>query len=87
MRNSFIGLFSFSYCLLYIYTDNCLPYFFSSFFGNRLVRAHWNPSRLEAIKSAYKQRYGKPLEARVKGETSGDYQKLLVAIVKSSEKV
>jgi len=53
----------------------------------RLVRAHWNPNRLEAIKSAYKQRYGKPLEARVKGETSGDYQKLLVAIVKSSEKV
>ena len=54
---------------------------------NRLVRAHWNPSRLEAIKTAYKQRYGKTLEARVKGETSGDYQKLLVAIIKSSEKV
>jgi len=51
----------------------------------RLVRAHWDPKRLEAIKVAYKQRYGKPLEARVKGETSGDYQKLLVAIIKSSE--
>ncbi|KAF8799887.1 Annexin [Phlegmacium glaucopus] len=51
----------------------------------RLVRAHWDPNRLEAIKSAYQRRYGKSLESRVKGETSGDYQKLLVAIVKSSE--
>jgi len=51
----------------------------------RLIRAHWNPNRLEAIKDAYRRRYGKPLENRVKGETSGDYQKLLVAIVRSSE--
>lgn len=51
----------------------------------RLIRAHWDPYRLEAIKDAYRRRYGRSLEARVKGETSGDYQKLLVAIVKSSE--
>lgn len=51
----------------------------------RLVRAHWNPTRLEAIKDAYKRRYGKTLEHRVKGETSGAYRDLLVAIVRSSE--
>ncbi|KAF8971864.1 hypothetical protein BDZ97DRAFT_2025750 [Flammula alnicola] len=51
----------------------------------RLVRAHWNPQRLEAIKDAYKRRYGKPLENRVKGETSGPYRDLLIAVVKSSE--
>ena len=68
----------------FFFTDNdiILLFFFCYY---RIVRAHWNPDRLEAIKSAYKQRYGKPLEARVKGETSGDYQKLLVAIIKSSE--
>ena len=76
MRSSFIG--------------SLIVGFFSSFLLMifilyRLVRAHWNPNRLEAIKIAYKQRYGKPLEARVRGETSGDYQKLLVAIIKSSE--
>lgn len=58
--------------------------YYSYFFKYRLVRAHWDPRRLEAIKDAYKRRYGKSLEVRVKGDTSGDYQKLLVAIVRSS---
>ena len=86
MLNSFIGLSPLLLILLMflLYTDEIA---FVIILFNRLVRAHWNPSRLEAIKTAYKQRYGKTLEARVKGETSGDYQKLLVAIVKSSEKV
>jgi len=51
----------------------------------RLIRAHWNPQRLEAIKEAYKRRYGKALENRVKGETSGPYRDLLLTIVKSGE--
>ncbi|KDR85911.1 hypothetical protein GALMADRAFT_235066 [Galerina marginata CBS 339.88] len=51
----------------------------------RLVRAHWNPQRMEAIKDAYKRRFGKALENRVKGETSGPYRDLLLTIVKSSE--
>ena len=59
--------------------------FFFVCFLYRLVRAHWDLNRLEAIKDAYRQRYRKPLESRVKGETSGDYQKLLVDIVRSSE--
>ena len=87
MLNSFIGSFLilllFFLLFFYSFTDKIAWIILI----NRLVRAHWNPSRLEAIKTAYKQRYGKTLEARVKGETSGDYQKLLVAIIKSSEKV
>ncbi|KAF9478913.1 Annexin [Pholiota conissans] len=51
----------------------------------RLIRAHWNPSRFEAVKDAYKRRYGKALENRVKGETSGTYRDMLVAILRSSE--
>jgi annexin A7/11 len=66
-------------CFCFCFTDKDLILLY------RLVRAHWDPNRLEAIKDAYRRRYGKPLEGRVKGETSGDYQKLLVAIVKSSE--
>lgn len=50
----------------------------------RLVRAHWNPERFEAIKDAYKRRYGRLLENRVRGETSGTYRDLLIAIVKST---
>ena len=58
---------------------------FRSYNIYRLVRAHWDPIRMEAIKDAYKRRYGKTLEGRVKGETSGDYQKLLMAIVRSGD--
>lgn len=50
----------------------------------RLVRAHWNPQRMEAIKEAYKRRYSKTLEHRVTGETSGRYKDLLVALVKNN---
>ena len=55
------------------------------FFCARLIRAHWNPSRFEAIKDPYKRRYGKTLKHRVKGETSDAYRDLLVAVVRSSE--
>jgi len=52
----------------------------------RLVRAHWDPRRMEGIKNAYRTKYkGKTLESRVKGETSGWYKDLLVEIIKSSE--
>ena len=61
MHSSFTGMF-FSYQLGS----------FCSYNIYRLVRAHWDPIRMEAIKDAYKRRYGKTLEGRVKGETSGD---------------
>lgn len=51
----------------------------------RTLRAHWNPHRMEAIKEAYKNRFGKTLEARIRGETSGSYRDLLVKVVRASE--
>ncbi|KAF4576327.1 hypothetical protein EYR36_001073 [Pleurotus pulmonarius] len=47
----------------------------------RIVRAHWDRQRLEAIKASYQAKYKKSLAARVKGETSGDYQKLMLQLV------
>lgn len=49
----------------------------------RLTRAHWDPQRMDAVKDAYQRRYKKPLENRVKGETSGVYRDLLVALVRN----
>ncbi|CCC05003.1 unnamed protein product [Sordaria macrospora k-hell] len=47
---------------------------------SRLVRAHWDRENLRNVKNAYEQRYKTKLYKRVQGETSGDYQRLLVAI-------
>ena len=48
---------------------------------NRVVKAHWDPNHLRNVKGAYKHRFGKELVARVRGETSGDYEKCLVAML------
>ena len=45
----------------------------------RVVRYHWDSTLLANVKAAYQQRYRKSLASRVKGETSGDYERLLVA--------
>ncbi|KAJ8522392.1 hypothetical protein ONZ45_g1041 [Pleurotus djamor] len=47
----------------------------------RIVRAHWDRQRMEEIKAAYQSKYKKSLAARVKGETSGDYQKLMLHLI------
>ncbi|KAK3502964.1 hypothetical protein B0T13DRAFT_187082 [Neurospora crassa] len=47
---------------------------------SRLVRAHWDRNNMRNVKNAYEQRYKKKLAKRVQGETSGDYQRLLMAI-------
>ncbi|KAK6354798.1 hypothetical protein TWF696_003931 [Orbilia brochopaga] len=47
----------------------------------RLVAAHWIPGAIPAIKVAYQKLYGKDLVSRVRGETSGDFERLLVAIL------
>ena len=47
----------------------------------RVVKAHWNPAHLQQVKGAYKARYRQDLVARVRGETSGDYEKCLVAML------
>lgn len=47
----------------------------------RVVRVHWNRDHKEQVKRAYRLKYGKDLVQRVKGETSGDYQRLMVALL------
>ena len=48
---------------------------------SRVVRCHWDRQHTGQVKGAYKVKYGKDLVQRIKGETSGDYQKILVAMV------
>jgi len=47
----------------------------------RLVVRHRAPHVIEPIKQAYRTKYGKTLAKRIKGETNGDYQKLLIACI------
>lgn len=47
----------------------------------RVTKVHWNPHHLHNVKGAYKVRYGKDMISRIKGETSGDYEKALVAML------
>ncbi|RSH93498.1 hypothetical protein EHS25_007854 [Saitozyma podzolica] len=47
----------------------------------RLVRAHWNRPRFGAIKNQFQASYRTTLRRRVEGETSGKYEKALVAII------
>lgn len=48
----------------------------------RIVRAHWERPRFEEVKRAYAATQSrKGLKARVEGETSGDYERFLVAII------
>ncbi|KAM7182665.1 annexin-like protein [Rhypophila sp. PSN 637] len=48
---------------------------------NRVVRFHWDRNNMAAVRSAYVQRYRKDLAQRIKGETSGDYERLLLACI------
>lgn len=47
----------------------------------RVVRAHWDRDRMEQVKRAYRQRFGRELAGRIGGETSGSYGRCLVAMV------
>lgn len=47
----------------------------------RVVRLHWNRAHLHQVKGAYRVKYGEDLVRRVRGETSGDYQRLMVAML------
>lgn len=64
----------------------CIPYIFHfisfpSVTVYRVIRAHWNRPRFQAIKQAFHQKYGKTLLARVRGETSGDYRNFMCAVI------
>jgi len=48
---------------------------------NRVVRFHWDRNHMAAVRNAYVQRYRKDLSQRIKGETSGDYERLLLACI------
>jgi len=48
---------------------------------NRVVRAHWNRGHMQQVRNAYKQFHKRDLVSRIKGETRGDYEKLMVACV------
>jgi len=50
---------------------------------NRVVRAFWDKSHLQQVKGAYKHFHKTELTKRIKGETRGDYEKLMVALVDS----
>ncbi|KAH6911069.1 hypothetical protein BKA70DRAFT_1185640 [Coprinopsis sp. MPI-PUGE-AT-0042] len=52
----------------------------------RLVRAHWDPTRFGAVKTAYQNHYNKTLEKRVTGETSGNYRETLLALIAHASK-
>ncbi|KAK2800947.1 hypothetical protein FQN50_007922 [Emmonsiellopsis sp. PD_5] len=45
----------------------------------RVVRVHWDRARVAAVKTAYRSKFGIGLVEEVKKETSGDYEKALVA--------
>jgi annexin A7/11 len=46
---------------------------------NRVVKVHWDKEHLDQVRKAYIHRYKRDLIARVKGETRGDFENLLVA--------
>ena len=48
---------------------------------SRVVKIHWDRNHTGQVKGAYKARFKRDLVGRIKGETSGDYEKLLVAMV------
>ncbi|KAG0649883.1 Annexin A7 [Hyphodiscus hymeniophilus] len=46
---------------------------------NRVVRVHWDRNHMQQVKGAYQHKYRTSLVQRIKGETSGDYERLMVA--------
>lgn len=48
---------------------------------SRVVRSHWERQNMENVKGAFQQRYHRSLASRIKGETSGDYERLMLACV------
>jgi annexin A7/11 len=62
-------------CRIFLFLHSCIDKL------NRLVvRLRGTPS-MQSTRDAYMKRHGKSLENRIKGETSGDHEKLLVALV------
>ncbi|KAL8732085.1 MAG: hypothetical protein Q9166_003039 [cf. Caloplaca sp. 2 TL-2023] len=47
----------------------------------RVTTIHWDRAHTAQVKGAYKHRYKKDLISRIRGETSGDYERVLVAMM------
>jgi annexin A7/11 len=47
----------------------------------RVVRVHWNRAHLDQVKRAYQHKFKTDLVTRVRAETSGDTERLLVALL------
>lgn len=47
----------------------------------RVVRSHWDRGNMANVKGAYKHVYHQDLSRRIKGETSGDYERLMIACI------
>ncbi|EFX00430.1 annexin [Grosmannia clavigera kw1407] len=48
---------------------------------SRVVRFHWDRANLANVRAAYEKRYRHNLASRIKGETSGDYERLMLACI------
>lgn len=46
---------------------------------NRVVRSHWDRNHMQQVKGAYQHRFHKSVTQRIRGETSGDYERLMCA--------
>lgn len=47
----------------------------------RLTAIYWDQARFNAVKEGYKKRFGKPLTVEAKDRLSGDFEKLVLALV------
>ncbi|KAK3985124.1 annexin-like protein, partial [Cladorrhinum sp. PSN332] len=48
---------------------------------SRIVRYHWDRNHMANVRGAYEKRYRTNLASRIKGETSGDYERLLLGCI------
>ncbi|KAK4134093.1 Annexin [Trichocladium antarcticum] len=48
---------------------------------SRVVRFHWDRNHMANVRAAYEKRHNTSLSRRIKGETSGDYERLLLACI------
>jgi annexin A7/11 len=46
---------------------------------NRVVRMHWDRNHMMQVKGAYQHHFHKSVTSRIRGETSGDYERLMCA--------
>ncbi|KAL2120951.1 hypothetical protein VTJ04DRAFT_4978 [Mycothermus thermophilus] len=48
---------------------------------SRVIRYHWDRNHMANVRAAYEKRYHRNLASRIRGETSGDYERLLLACI------